>query len=115
MRRLKVDEGEMAASGSAPRPGDRHGEGEHGAAQERRIPLQLEAEVPAQDGLLAPLFQEFGREDVQGAHGVFHRRLDEDDDTHPRKLQWNKNLALLELDWSWLGTFLVMLAGNKGS
>ena len=83
VRRLKVDEGEMAASGSAPRPGDRHGEGEHGAAQERMIPLQLEAEVPAQDGLLAPLFQEFGREDVQGAHGVFHRRLDEDDDTHP--------------------------------
>ena len=31
------------------------------------------------------------------------------------QLQWNKNLALLELDWSWLGTFLVMLAGNKGS
>ena len=83
VRRLKVDEGEMAASGSAPRQGDRHGEGEHGAAQERMIPLQLEAEVPAQEGLLAPLFQEFGREDVQGAHGVFHRRLDEDDDTHP--------------------------------
>ena len=83
VRRLKVDEGEMAASGSAPRQGDRPGEDEHGAVQERMIPLQLEAEVPVQDGLLAPLFQEFGREDVQGAHGVFHRRLDEDDEIRP--------------------------------
>ena len=83
VRRLKVDEGEMAASGSAPRQGGRPGEDEHGAVQERMIPLQLEAEVPVQNGLLAPLFQEFGREDVQGAHGVFHRRLDEDDEIRP--------------------------------
>ena len=74
------------------------------SASGRMTLLQLEAEVPlAQDGLLAPLFQEFWTRRCPGSSWrFFDRRLDEDDDTHALQLQLNEdfmeNLALLELD-----------------
>ena len=78
VRRLNVDEGGALASGSDPRQGDRRGEDGDEAVQGPATSLQLGADGPTPDGMLAPLFQDLGPE---GTSGVLYRRLDEDDIT----------------------------------
>ena len=81
VRRLKVDEGGAAASGSELRH-DGRGEDGEGAAhvQGSTTSLQLGSDVQVPEGMLAPLFQGLGPE---GTSGVLYRRLDEDDITRP--------------------------------
>ena len=81
VRRLKVDEGGAAASGSELRH-DGRGEDGEGAAhvQGSTTSLQLGSDVQVPEGMLAPLFQDLGPE---GTSGVLYRRLDEDDITRP--------------------------------
>ena len=76
VRRLMVEEGRAAASSPGPRR-DGRGEGE-AAGSTGLLPVGSGTQVP--DGLLAPLFQDLGQEE---APRVFHRRLDEDDETSP--------------------------------
>ena len=80
VRRLKVDEGGALASGSDPRKGDRRGEDGDEAVHGSTTSLQLGADGPTPEGMLAPLFQDLGPE---GTSGVLYRRLDEDDITRP--------------------------------
>ena len=79
VRRLKVDEGGAAASGSELRH-DGRGEDGEGAVQVSTTSLQLGSDVQVPEGMLAPLFQDLGPE---GTSGVLYRRLDEDDITRP--------------------------------
>ena len=79
VRRLKVDEGGAAASGSELRH-DGRGEDGEGAVQGSTTSLQLGSDVQVPEGMLAPLFQDLGPE---GTSGVLYRRLDEDDITRP--------------------------------
>ena len=76
VRRLMVEEGRAAASSPGPR---RDGRGEGEAAGSTGL-LPVGSGTPVPDGLLAPLFQDLGQEE---APRVFHRRLDEDDETRP--------------------------------
>jgi len=76
VRRLMVEEGRAAASSPGPR---RDGRGEGEAAGSTGL-LPVGSGTPVPDGLLAPLFQDLGQEE---APRVFHRRLDEDDETSP--------------------------------
>ena len=80
VRRLRVDEGEAASSTPGPRQDESRGQGGTEGPQGQGISLQLDAEPPGADGLLAPLFQESGHDEAQA---VFRRRLDEDDDVRP--------------------------------
>ena len=76
VRRLMVEEGRAAASSPGPR---RDGRGEGEAAGSTGL-LPVGSGTPVPEGLLAPLFQDLGQEE---APRVFHRRLDEDDETSP--------------------------------
>ena len=80
VRRLKVTEGDVAASTPGPRQDERRGEGGTEGPQGQVTLLQLDAEPLGPDGLLAPLFHESGQDEAQT---VFRRRLDEDDDIRP--------------------------------
>ena len=80
VRRLKVTEGDVAASTPEPRQDERRGEGGTEGPQRQVTSLQLDAEPPGPDSLLAPLFHEPGHDE---ARVVFRRRLDEDDDIRP--------------------------------
>ena len=79
VRRLTVVEGGATASGSELRHDGRGEDGEE-AGQGSATPLQLESDAQVPEGMLAPLFQDLGRERMSG---VLYRRLDEDDIAHP--------------------------------
>ena len=80
VRRLKVTEGNVAASTPEPRRDEGRGQGGTEGPQGHVTSLQLDAEPLGPDGLLAPLFHESGQDEAQT---VFRRRLDEDDDIRP--------------------------------
>ena len=80
VRRLKVTEGDVAASTPEPRRDEGRGQGGTEGPQGHVTSLQLDAEPLGPDGLLAPLFHESGQDEAQT---VFRRRLDEDDDIRP--------------------------------